>query len=78
MQTAAESGADAHVVSELEAAAEEAKEQAEKAVRRAAKDRAKAEDAAREAETLGAKPDNESKEPTESSNSENDKDPKLP
>ncbi len=78
MQTAAESGADAHVVSELEAAAEEAKEQAEKAVRRAAKDRAKAEDAAREAETLGAKPDKESKEPTESSNSENDKDPKLP
>jgi len=52
------------------------KEEAEKAARRAAKALAKAEDAAREAEALGAIPDKERDENTESSDPENTKDTK--
>lgn len=56
----------------------EAKEKSSKAARRAAKAMAKMEDAAREAEALGAEPDQESGESEPSPNRGKSKDPSLP
>ncbi len=58
LESAIASGADEDLMSKVKATLD-VKEEASKAARRAAKARAKAEDAAREAELLGAKPDKE-------------------
>jgi hypothetical protein len=77
LESAIASGAGEDLMSKVKATLE-AKEQASKAARRAAKALAKVEDAARAAEKLGAKPAKESEELNESSNSEGDKEPRLP
>jgi len=58
LESSIASGADADLMSKVKATLD-VKEEASKAARRASKARAKAEDAAREAELLGAKPDKE-------------------
>jgi amino acid transporter len=77
LESAITSGDDEDPMAKVNATLE-AKETASKAARRAAKASAKVEDAAREAETLGAEPDKESKESGESSNSGKSKDTNLP
>jgi hypothetical protein len=66
MQTAVESGAEKEVLARIEASLKEAEEEATKATRRAAKALAKAENAAREAEALGAIPREKNETPEES------------
>ena len=77
LESAIASGADEALMSKVKATLE-AREQASKTARRAAKALAKVEDAARVAETLGAKPDEENEESRGSSNSEKGTDPRLP
>jgi len=75
LDSAVASGADEKLMPKVKETIK-TKEEAEKAARRAAKALAKAEDAAKEAEALGAIPDKERDENKESSDPENTKDNK--
>ena len=75
LEDAVSSGADEQTVSKIEKEVKAAQEEARKLSRRAAKAQAKVEDAAREAEMLGAKSPEDKDEPKESSDSKKEKRP---
>jgi amino acid transporter len=74
LESAVASGEDEDIMGRVKATLE-ARETSSKATRRAAKAMAKMEDAAREAEALGAEPDRESQDPEPGSNHGKNKDP---